>query len=71
MELVRLILATEESAILNQIKEFLQPEGDWWERLESSERLAIEEGIRQLDAGLGSPHESVVQSLLAKHPFLK
>jgi len=70
-ELVKLILATEEEAVLDQIRDFLQPERDWWDRLDARAKLAIEDGVRQLDAGLGVPHESVVRSLKEKYMFLK
>ena len=51
LELVKIILNTKEEALLEQVKEILSPEGDWWDKLNAQEKAAIDEGLAQANRG--------------------
>lgn len=53
MQLVRLILATENSRVLNEIKLLFQKEGkvDFWEELSVEQQAEVMEGIEQAEKG--------------------
>lgn len=53
------------------LKEFIKlkktKEVDWWDEISEEERLAIDEGLAQLDRGEGIPHEQVMKEVRAKY----
>lgn len=53
MQLVRLILATENSRVLNEIKLLFQKEGkiDFWDELSMEQQAEVMEGIEQAERG--------------------
>lgn len=53
MQLVRLILATENSRVLNEIKLLFQKEGkvDFWDELSVEQQAEVMEGIEQAEKG--------------------
>lgn len=42
-------------------------EVDWWGEISEEERLAIDEGIAQLDRGEGIPHDQVMKEVREKY----
>ena len=63
LELVKIILDTKEEALLEQVKEILSPEGDWWDKLNAQEKAAIDEGLAQANRGELIPHEQVMEEI--------
>jgi thiamine pyrophosphate-dependent acetolactate synthase large subunit-like protein len=63
LELVKIILDTKEEALLEQVKEILSPEGDWWDKLSAQEKAAIDEGLAQANRGELIPHEQVMEEI--------
>lgn len=53
MQLVRLILASENSRVLNEIKLLFQNEGkvDFWDELSVEQQAEVMEGIEQAEKG--------------------
>jgi len=53
------------------LKEFItlkkSNEIDWWDEITEEERLAINEGIIQLDRGEGIPHDQVMKEVRQKY----
>jgi hypothetical protein len=63
LALVKIILDTKEEALLEQVREILSPEGDWWDRLRTQEKVAIDEGLAQANRGELIPHEHVMEEI--------
>lgn len=42
-------------------------EVDWWDEISQEERLAIKEGLAELDRGEGIPHEEVMMEVRKKY----
>lgn len=40
---------------------------DWWDEIGKDEKLAINEGLAQLERGEGIPHEQVMKMVKEKH----
>lgn len=52
LELMQLLLQTEEEEVLIRLRTVFQEQTtDWWERLSSEEKEKIETGIREADRG--------------------
>ncbi len=67
IELAKIILATENKAILKQIKAFLNAsKADWWDELSDAEKNSIEEGIAHAESGQLIPHEQVMKKVKSK-----
>lgn len=62
LELVKMILDIEDK---NVLKNFIQlvkvSKEDWWDTISAAEKAAIEEGLAELDKGLGIPHKEVMK----------
>jgi len=69
--LITAILQTENEEILNEIKKLLKIEdqNDFWDDLPVEDKLAIEEGIRQLDEGKSVSHKEVKALIKNKFNF--
>lgn len=62
IELIRMLLETENEKIIQKIKAIFQKNTkDWWDEISEEERSAIQEGISQLDKGEGIPHNEVIK----------
>ncbi len=56
-----------DPAILAQLKAFKKAnEEGWWDLVSDAEKLAIEQGIAELDAGHSISHEEVMREVKAK-----
>jgi predicted transcriptional regulator len=67
LELVKMILDTEEESTLEQVKMILEEsQNDWWDAIGDNEKAAIDEGISQLDRGEGIPHEEAMKKMKQK-----
>ncbi len=52
LELMQLLLQTEEEEVLIRLRTVFQEQTtDWWERLSSEEKKKIKTGIREADRG--------------------
>jgi predicted transcriptional regulator len=62
LELVQLILDTEQPSILDKISKIFkkEKEADWWDTISDEERAGIQEGIAQADRGELIAHEEVM-----------
>ena len=53
------------------LKEFISlkksREADWWDEISEEERLAINEGLAQLDRGEGIAHDQVMKEVREKY----
>lgn len=57
----------KDPTILAQLKAFKEAtEEGWWDLVSDAEKLAIEQGIAELDAGHSISHEEVMRDVKAK-----
>ncbi len=62
IELVKMILNIKDKNVLNNFIQLVKvSKEDWWDKISDSERVAIEEGLAELDKGLGIPHKEVMK----------
>jgi hypothetical protein len=62
LELVKLILDIEDKSVLNNFIQLIKvSKEDWWDKISEGEKKAIEEGLAELDKGMGIPHEEVMK----------
>jgi len=53
---------------LQKIKDILLSEKtDWWDEISEEEKLAIDEGLAELDRGEGISHDQVMNEIQAKY----
>lgn len=65
IELMKLLLETENPSIIKDIKKVFQKEKkDWWDELSTEQKVAIEEGIKDADEGRVVPYEYVLNKFL-------
>jgi thiamine pyrophosphate-dependent acetolactate synthase large subunit-like protein len=69
LELVRLILKTEKSAVLEKVEALLKKEvdSDWWDEIGEDEKNAIEEALAEADREELISHEKVMKEIRAKY----
>ena len=62
LELVQIILQTEETELLEQVRQILSPvQDDWWDIISIEDKQAIEEGVLQAERGEHVSHEAVIK----------
>lgn len=62
LELMHLLLQTQEESLLAKIKKVFEEERtDWWDEMDEEERQEIQKGIEQADKGQFAPHEKVMK----------
>ena len=60
LELMNLLLQTQEERVLAKLKKvFEEEETDWWSEISEEERKEIETGLNQADAGDLIPYTEV------------
>lgn len=59
--IVQWVLSLSEPKLLERVKYLMtsQSEMDWWDEITEAEKNAINEGLEQIEAGHGMPHEEV------------
>jgi hypothetical protein len=59
--IVQWVLGLSEPKLLERVKYLMasQSEVDWWDEITEPEKLAINEGLAQIKAGQGIPHDEV------------
>lgn len=65
-ELHKLVVETNDSEVLNKVKEFflsITQEEDWWANSSNQEKNLIDKGIDQLNNGDSLSHEEVIDTL--------
>ncbi|HLS29298.1 MAG TPA: hypothetical protein VK021_00430 [Flavobacteriaceae bacterium] len=61
MEIIRLLLNTNDKNLLLRVKHLFQNESkDWWDNLNKEERKEIEKGLQQADRGELKSHKEVL-----------
>jgi len=66
-QLIAWMSELSDPAILAQLKAFKKAnEEGWWDLVSDAEKLAIEQGIAELDAGHGISHDEVMCEVKAK-----
>ena len=67
LELVQMILKSEEIELLEQVRQILSPSlaDDWWDKITEEERASIKEGIEQADRGELISHDQAMQQINA------
>ena len=60
IELIHWLTELQDTDILKQLTA-IKGGQDWWDAISSEERLAIDEGLAELDRGEGIPHEDVMK----------
>ena len=66
LDLIHWLEKLNNPTALNQIKA-IKESHDWWNNVSNEERLAIEEGLTQLDNHEGIPHETVMRRAKKKY----
>lgn len=60
IELIKLILDTDDDKLIKKAINFIQNEkSDFWNELSSSEQAEIKEGIEQLNRGKRKPYKEI------------
>jgi len=68
IELAQRLLSETSEVVLQKIKDILLSEKtDWWDEISEEEKLAIEEGLAELDRGEGISHDQVMNEIQAKY----
>lgn len=66
-QLIEWMLGINAPAILAQLKALKKATKEgWWDLVSDAEKLAIEQGIAELDAGHGISHEEVMRDIKSK-----
>ncbi|MFT7035437.1 MAG: hypothetical protein ACJA2S_003961 [Cyclobacteriaceae bacterium] len=60
IDLIHWLTELQDPDILQQLN-VIKGGQDWWDEISEEERLAIDEGIGELDRGEGIPHEEVMK----------
>jgi predicted transcriptional regulator len=60
INLIHWLTELEDTDVLKQLA-IIKGGQDWWDEINEQERLAIDEGIAQLDRGEGIPHHEVMK----------
>jgi predicted transcriptional regulator len=73
LELVQLILNTEEPSILARVEAVFKKDkdDDWWDETSEAEKKAIENGITEADSGRLIPHSRVMEEIREKYNLNK
>ncbi|MVN19941.1 hypothetical protein [Mucilaginibacter arboris] len=70
IELLKLILETEDEAVIQEIKSvFKKQELDFWNQLPDSVKVSINRGIEDVEAGRTQKHDQVMQELKDRYGF--
>nr|NQU88882.1 hypothetical protein [Bacteroidota bacterium] len=68
LELVQLILNTNEPLILKKIEEvFSRKRQDWWDEISDDEKAAIKKGLAEAENGELIPHADVMKDIRGKY----
>ena len=68
IELAQRLLSETSEVVLQKIKDILISEKtDWWDEISEEEKLAIDEGLAELDRGEGISHDQVMNEIQAKY----
>ena len=68
LELMNLLLQTQEERVLAKLKKvFEEEETDWWSEISEEERKEIETGLNQADAGDLIPYAEVKKHFAKWH----
>ena len=68
IELLKLILETEDEAIIQKLKVvFKKQETDFWEELPTSVKESINRGLSDVAAGRVHKHEDVMQKIKTRY----
>lgn len=66
-QLIRWVESLNNPALLAELQAFKKAtEEGWWDLLSDTEKLAIEEGMAQLERGEAIPNEQVIQKIKLK-----
>ncbi|XOV92056.1 MAG: hypothetical protein ACFHWX_17835 [Bacteroidota bacterium] len=65
LELIRWLSDLQDPEIIEQLK-VIKTGKDWWDEIGEDERLAIDQGLDELNQGHGIPHEEVMQRVRDK-----
>ncbi len=66
IDLIHWLTELKDAEILKQLKAIKEGQ-DWWDQISEEERLAIDEGLAQLDRGEGIPHDQVMKEVREKY----
>jgi predicted transcriptional regulator len=61
--LIEKLVNTEDDAVLNQVKDFLDVEKNHWDTLNPKLKESIETGLLQIEKGDYIPHEQVLKNI--------
>lgn len=66
-QLIRWVEGLNDPALLAELQAFKKStEEGWWDLVSDAEKMAIKEGMTQLDSGEGIPHEQVMHEIKLK-----
>ena len=61
LEIMKMVLDTENPSILQKIKSLFIKEKDFWNTLSANEKEEIQKGINELESGEIYPYEDVMK----------
>ena len=65
IELIKMLLETENPSIINDIKKVFQKEKkDWWDELSAAQQSEILQGVKEADEGKIAPYENFMHKYL-------
>ncbi len=62
LEIMKMILDTENPSLLHKIKSLFVKEKDFWNTLSDSEKDDIKQGVADLEKGATFPYEDVMKN---------
>ena len=67
LKIINALVELRDEHVIQLIEALLHSEQDFWEALTDDQKARIERSIREVEAGKGVPHESVVQEFRKKY----
>jgi hypothetical protein len=67
LKIIDSLVALDNEDIIKIIESLLHADKDFWNQLTDQQKVLIEQSERQLDNGLGVPHESVMSEFRRKY----
>ncbi|MBK8965091.1 MAG: hypothetical protein R3D58_18375 [Saprospiraceae bacterium] len=67
LKIIDALVELNDEHLIRLIEALLHAELDFWNELSKAQKERIEQSIRELEAGEGIPHESVMQEFRKKY----
>jgi hypothetical protein len=67
LRIIDLLVGLENDRLVHIIETLLRSEEDFWNEISPEQKRKIEQAIRDVEAGQGIPHETVVQGFRQRY----